>query len=231
MPIGPRARHRLEAFHKVAGAEPRRRMGPAAGAFGAQAGPAAMPLRFADASPEVFPGFMAQTHPIPKAVFTLSVGRGEGGRHPLRLARMALGRPMKGILRTAIATTVLFVQPSQAAAPAVGHGRLCFNREEQNGYANIVPVEIKIGHGDGAAVIGGEAACLDIWANLYPMQLEWRWDERDPAPRAYQSSPLTVDLKEGRTETFEICPVASPAEKPDVPWWKLTSAGHCPWPR
>ena len=125
---------------------------------------------------------------------------------------------------------MLAVQPCHAEAPPQGLGRICFNREEENGYVNIVPVEVTVGDSDKVTITGGEAACLDVWANAYSIQLEWKWDQRDSIFSTYRSKAQKADLKEGGTETYEICPIASPSDKPDVPWWILAPAGKCGWP-
>jgi hypothetical protein len=128
------------------------------------------------------------------------------------------------------AVTIGFVwEPSRAAPPSEGHGRLCFNREEQNGYLNVVPVRIKIVDGDEAAIGTDETVCFDLLAYSYRMRLEWKWDERNRSARAYHSAQVSLKLKQGRTETFQICPAASPSQGYDLPWWNLTRA--CPWPR
>jgi hypothetical protein len=143
----------------------------------------------------------------------------------LRLQDMVLLSPQPVIMA---AVMLLVGQPSQAAALDASHGRVCINREEQNGRANIIPVRIRIVDGDEATVIGGEGVCFDIAPGSYRMRLEWNWDDWTPPSHAYHSAPVSLKLKERRTETFQICPVESPSQGYGEPWWNLKRACRRP---
>ena len=124
-----------------------------------------------------------------------------------------------------VAVAALFVSLIAAtSAPPGDQARLCFVRPEQNGYLNIVPVQVETVR-DKRSLGGGETVCLDEAPGTYPIRLAWRWDARDPVSHSYQSAVTRVRLATGQIRRLSICP--GPATPSGAPRWLLT-ASACP---
>jgi hypothetical protein len=121
------------------------------------------------------------------------------------------------IAATAIAAWLL----TSAHAPSA---RLCVTRPEQNGYLNIVPIQLLIDRRT-QVLGGGEAACLDMAPGPHAVHLAWRWDERDPTSRDYRSATADIRLAAGEVRRLTVCP--APAAPSGAPRWTLSET-PCP---
>ena len=106
------------------------------------------------------------------------------------------------------------------AAPHPPAAELCVERLENNGFVNIVAVDLVV---DGTPVMtltGGERQCVPLKTGSHGLQLKWRWDPRDPDPALVQSAVTSIELTaEGAAR--EICL----DEGAPYPSWKLARVG------
>lgn len=123
------------------------------------------------------------------------------------------------ILPLVVATMAL----SSCAAPTAPQADLCVVRPEDNGFANIVPVDL-IADGDVVMTLkGGDRQCVRlVTAANHELQLGWRWDPRDAQPAAMRSASASITLLADGARR-DICP------DPDgrYPSWRLAPAGTC----
>lgn len=135
---------------------------------------------------------------------------------------------MRLLLRSLVACGVLVASSAVAALPPAEVGRLCVKREQQNGWLSWVRTELRVDTDIHINLVGGERVCLDLWVNSYSLQLEWKWDERDPDPRTYRSEPVNVTLKPGQVRNLQICANDGAPGDSGAPGWELAPEGRCP---
>jgi len=124
--------------------------------------------------------------------------------------------------RLILPLVVVAMALSGCVAPTLPLVELCVVRPEDNGFINIVPVDL-IADGDVVTTLrGGERRCVLLTAENHELQLGWRWDPRDAQPAAIRSASASVTLPAGGARR-DICP------EPDgrYPSWRLAPAGAC----
>ena len=73
------------------------------------------------------------------------------------------------------------VLPNSAEAKS----EICFSRQEEPGFINIVPVSFHIGRTIHQVILTGENKCILIDRPAISVLLTWAWDPRDNVNRTY----------------------------------------------
>jgi len=114
-------------------------------------------------------------------------------------------------MRSVLWTLVwLWALPSAANAGPIGRGittGVCFFRFEQLGVLNIRPSSIRVNGRVVGEIVGGQFKCISLPAGKHVAEVFSR-DPYDPEsdPSAWQSPPVTFDIKRGSKAYLEIWP-------------------------
>ena len=104
-------------------------------------------------------------------------------------------------------------------------GQICVERPENNGVLNIREANFVIDRGPVLSFIGGQAACAYVPAGRHSMWVQSRhpYDPASLDPKAWKSSPITLELSPGSRAELYVC---GEATNSTYTGWAIRRAGE-----
>jgi hypothetical protein len=106
-------------------------------------------------------------------------------------------------------------------------GMLCFQRYEDNGHFNAIPVSVFIGDNGTSVTLGsgGLSTCVYLPPAEYKVILKWSWNPAEPPTTEHSALSIDAHVFQRRLTQYDICMVASPS---GLPKWQIVGSGVCP---